>query len=86
MLTTGLIWNTESFLDSIRRLKHYRDIGYDVWVGHEQAEWEANTKNWLIDNGLPLDNRFREDGSSMAFWETESLAPLSFSGERANGK
>jgi glyoxylase-like metal-dependent hydrolase (beta-lactamase superfamily II) len=40
----GLMWNLDEFHRSLGRLRHYRDIGYEMWYGHDMAAWTERIK------------------------------------------
>jgi glyoxylase-like metal-dependent hydrolase (beta-lactamase superfamily II) len=41
--SSGLMWNVEAWCRSIRKLQHFREIGYDVWLGHDSDDWRRHT-------------------------------------------
>ncbi|MCC8181356.1 MAG: N-acyl homoserine lactonase family protein [Planctomycetes bacterium] len=43
----GLMWNLDEFYRSLSLLRHYRDTGYELWYGHDMAEWQERIKPYV---------------------------------------
>ncbi len=38
----GLLWNAEQQFKTIDLIRYYRDIGHQIWFGHEMESWAGN--------------------------------------------
>lgn len=40
--SSNLLWNIQRWFETIRKLRYYQDLGYDLWMGHELEDWKKH--------------------------------------------
>lgn len=41
--SANLMWNAEAWCRTISRLRFFRQLGYDLWLGHDMDNWKKHT-------------------------------------------